>query len=39
MERRGLKTMVYGRGKVKSQSIAAGTAVKAGSICELRLEI
>ena len=39
MERRGLKTMVYGRGKVKSQSVAAGTAVKPGSVCELRLEI
>ena len=39
LESRGLKVAVIGRGKVKSQSIAAGKAVTPGSLCELRLEI
>jgi len=39
LERRGIKVMVYGRGKVKSQSLPAGKPVVAGSVCELKLEI
>jgi cell division protein FtsI (penicillin-binding protein 3) len=39
LERRGLKVALVGRGKVKSQSIAAGKAVTPGTLCELRLEI
>jgi cell division protein FtsI (penicillin-binding protein 3) len=39
LERRGLKVMVYGCGKVKTQSIAAGKPVTPGAVCELRLEI
>ena len=38
LERRGVKAIVIGRGKVKSQSIYSGTAVKQGMACELRLE-
>ena len=38
LERRGVKAIVKGRGKVKSQSIYSGTAVKQGMACELRLE-
>ena len=38
LERRGVKAIVIGRGKVKSQSIYSGTAVKPGMACELRLE-
>ena len=39
LERRGMKVALVGRGKVKSQSIAAGKAVTPGTVCELRLEI
>ncbi|MBQ8713527.1 MAG: transpeptidase family protein [Prevotella sp.] len=39
MERRGIKVVILGRGKVKSQSIAAGKPVKKGDVCELKLEI
>ena len=39
LERRGLKVALVGRGKVKSQSVAAGKAVTPGTLCELRLEI
>ncbi len=35
----GLKVSIHGRGKVKSQSIAAGKTVTPGAICELKLEI
>jgi cell division protein FtsI (penicillin-binding protein 3) len=35
LESRGVKARVRGRGKVKSQSIFAGTAVKQGMVCEL----
>ena len=38
MEKRGVKTIIKGRGKVKSQSLYAGTAVKQGMKCELYLE-
>ncbi|MBR7030240.1 MAG: transpeptidase family protein [Prevotella sp.] len=38
LERRGVKAIVKGRGKVRSQSIYSGTAVKKGMTCELRLE-
>jgi cell division protein FtsI (penicillin-binding protein 3) len=39
LERRGIKVMVYGRGKVKSQSLAAGKQVTHDAVCELKLEI
>lgn len=39
LERRGMRVALVGRGKVKSQSIAAGKAVKPGAVCELHLEI
>ena len=39
LERRGLKVALVGRGKVKSQSVAAGKAVSPGTLCELQLEI
>ena len=38
LEKRGVKAIVKGRGKVKSQSIYSGTAVKQGMACELKLE-
>jgi len=38
LESRGVKAVVKGRGKVKSQSIYSGTAVKQGMACELHLE-
>lgn len=38
LERRGVKAIIKGRGKVKSQSLYAGTAVKQGMKCELYLE-
>jgi cell division protein FtsI (penicillin-binding protein 3) len=38
LESRGVKARVHGRGKVKSQSIYAGTAIKEGMICELYME-
>ena len=38
LERRGVKAIVKGRGKVKSQSIYSGTAIKQGMACELHLE-
>ena len=38
LEQRGVKAIVKGRGKVKSQSIYSGVAVKQGMACELRLE-
>ena len=39
LERRGIKVTIHGRGKVKSQSIAAGKDVKAGGVCELYMDI
>ena len=38
LESRHVKARVKGRGKVKSQSIHAGTAVKQGMVCELILD-
>ena len=38
LESRGVKARVRGRGKVKSQSIYAGTAVRQGMVCELVME-
>ena len=38
LESRGVKTRLKGRGRVKSQSIYAGTAVKQGMVCDLVLE-
>ena len=38
MESHGVKTRLRGRGKVKSQSVYAGTATREGMICELSLE-
>ena len=38
LEKRGVKTIIKGRGKVKSQSLYAGTAIKQGMKCELYLE-
>ena len=38
LESRHVKAKVKGRGKVKSQSIHAGTAIKQGMVCELTLD-
>ena len=38
LEKRGIRAIVKGRGKVKSQSLYAGTTVKQGMKCELYLE-
>ena len=38
LEIRGVKARVRGRGKVKSQSVFAGTAVRQGMVCELVME-
>ena len=38
LENRHIKARIKGRGKVKSQSIHAGTAVKQGMVCELILD-
>ena len=38
LESRHIKVRVKGRGKVKSQSIHAGTAIKQGMVCELVLD-
>ena len=38
LESRHIKTRLKGRGKVKSQSIHAGAAVKQGMVCELVLD-
>jgi len=39
LETRGLKVVIHGRGKVKSQSIAAGKSITPGACCELNMEI
>lgn len=38
MESRGVKTRLYGRGKVVKQSLAPGTAIKKGAFCTITLE-
>ena len=38
LESRRIRTRLKGRGKVKSQSIHAGSAVKQGMVCELILD-
>ena len=38
LESRHIKARVKGRGKVKSQSIHAGTAIKQGMVCEIILD-
>ena len=38
LENRGVKVRLRGRGKVKSQSIYAGTIIRQGMTCELILE-
>ena len=38
LESRGVKTRLRGRGRVKSQSIYSGTAIKQGMVCDLVLE-
>ena len=38
LECRGVKARIHGRGKVKSQSIYAGTVIRQGMVCELVLE-
>ena len=38
LESRHIKARVKGRGKVKSQSIHAGTAIKQGMVCEITLD-
>ena len=38
LESQGVKVKLRGRGKVKSQSLYAGTAIKQGMVCELNME-
>ena len=38
MESRGIKTRIYGRGKVTKQTLIPGTPVKKGSTCYITLE-
>ena len=38
MESRGIKTQIYGRGKVVKQSLMAGTPIKKGAVCSVMLE-
>ena len=38
LESRGVKAIIKGRGKVKSQSIYSGTSIKQGMACELYME-
>ena len=38
LESRGIRARVRGRGKVRSQSIFAGTAVKQGMVCDLMMD-
>lgn len=39
MELRGLKVKIHGCGRVKSQSIAAGSSATPGTVCELYMEV
>ncbi len=38
MESRGIKTKIYGRGKVVKQSLMPGTIIKKGAVCAITLE-
>lgn len=38
LESRGVKTRISGRGKVKTQSIKAGSVIKKGMMCEIIME-
>ena len=38
LECRGIKTHIYGRGKVVKQTLMPGTTIKKGAICEITLE-
>jgi len=38
LESRGVKAVIRGKGKVKSQSIYSGTAVKQGMVCDVMME-
>lgn len=38
LESRGVKAIVRGRGKVRAQSLKAGSEIKQGMVCELTLE-
>ena len=38
LESRGVKAVIRGKGKVKSQSIYSGTTVKQGMVCEVMME-
>jgi len=38
LESRGIKAIVRGRGKVKSQSIPAGSVIKQGMVCDIYME-
>ena len=38
MESRGIKTKIYGRGKVVKQSLMPGTPFKKGAVCTIVLE-
>ncbi len=39
LESRGVKVTIHGRGSVKSQSLAPGTAIKKGAACVLELSV
>ena len=39
MESRGIKTRIYGRGKVVKQSLVPGTRIKKGQVCALTLDL
>ena len=39
LERRGLKVRIYGRGKVKTQSLPPGHKIRKGEACSLDLEL
>ena len=38
LERRGIKVQLYGTGRVKRQSLAAGSEIKKGMTCVLELQ-
>ena len=39
MESRGIKTKIYGRGKVVKQSLVPGTRIQKGQVCTLMLDL
>lgn len=39
LESRGMKVTIHGRGRVKKQSLAPGTAIKKGATCVLELSV